>query len=79
MQFVCCFVVVDYGQNVAFEGGFALHEKAHFKTLIDERDVRKKNNSFELYFEEENVTAVFDTITKHEFELVRGVIEQPWR
>lgn len=72
-------VIADYGQNVAFEGGFALHKKAHFKTLIGERDVHRKSNSFELYFEEENVEAIFDIIKKHGFEFVHEVIEQPWR
>ena len=71
-------VIADYGQNVTFEGGFALHEKEHFKTLIGNEDVQKKSNSFELYFEEENIKAIFDTIKKHGFEFVHEIIEQPW-
>jgi hypothetical protein len=72
-------VIADYGQNVAFEGGFALHEEKHFKTLIGNKDVTKSCNSFELYFEEEDMGAISDTIKEHGFEFVHEMVEQPWR
>ena len=72
-------VVADYGQNVAFEGGFALHEETHYKTLIGDMPVLKKSNSFELYFEEEDMEAVFNAIKKSGFEFVHEIIEQPWQ
>ena len=72
-------VIADYVQNVAFEGGFALHEQAHFKTLIGNQEVLKKSNSFELYFDEENVDESFKKIKAAGFAFVHEVIEQPWR
>ena len=72
-------VVADFGQNLAFAGGFALHEEKHFKTLIGNKDVRKNGNSFELYFEEENMEEISETIKERGFEFVHEIIEQPWR
>jgi catechol 2,3-dioxygenase-like lactoylglutathione lyase family enzyme len=72
-------VIADYGRNVAFEGGFALHERAHFESLIGGSKAQKRSNNFELYFEEENIDAVYEKINSHGFELVHKVIEQPWR
>ena len=55
-------VAADFGQNITFEGGFALHEKEHYKTLIGGRDIKAQSNSFELYFEEEDMQTAFDKI-----------------
>jgi len=45
-----CKVISDFGENVAFEGSFAIHQKDHFMKLISNNPVLKKSNSSELYF-----------------------------
>lgn len=72
-------VMADYGQNITFEGGFALHEEEHFKMLVDGRQVTKQSNSFELYFEEDDIQGIYDKIVSHGLELVHELREQPWR
>lgn len=72
-------VMADYGQNVTFEGGFALHEEEHFRMLIDGRQVTKQSNSFELYFEEEDIQSVYDKVVSNGLELLHELREQPWR
>lgn len=68
----------DFGENVSFKGGFALHLDTHFEMLTNQT-IKRKNNSFELYFEHDNLKPVRDYLVKHEFELVHDLREQPWR
>ena len=35
-------VVTDFGENVAFEKGFAIHKKDHFRKLIDDKQILSK-------------------------------------
>ncbi len=72
-------VTADYGENVTFENGFSIHEEKHYKTLIGSCQVTKKSNSFELYFEEENLSWVFDNVTALGLEILHSIAEQPWR
>lgn len=68
----------DYGENVSFEGGFAIHQKSHFENLLDNH-VITKSNSFELYFEADNIEEIFEKVKKHGLELVHEIVEQPWK
>lgn len=44
----------DYGENVAFKGGFSIHLKSHFSALLDGRPVGSRANDAELYFEDDD-------------------------
>ena len=46
-------VQFDFGENISFEGGFAIHLKSHFSDLlnINENDIIQKSKNGELYFE----------------------------
>ena len=44
-------VVMNFGENVQFEGGFALQEMKKWKAMIHTNTVRRKSNNAELYFE----------------------------
>lgn len=68
----------DYGENVSFEGGFAIHKKSHFENLLNNRVVPRAN-SFELCFEANNIEEIFANVTEHGFELVHEIVEQPWK
>lgn len=68
----------DYSENVSFEGGFAIHQKSHFENLLDDHVVTK-SNSFELYFEADNIEEIFEKVKKHGLEFVHEIVEQSWK
>jgi len=72
-------VKADYGENITFEGDFALHQEAHFKTLIDNRTILRNANSFELYFEENELDVLYTKLVTNTIEFIHPVREQPWR
>jgi catechol 2,3-dioxygenase-like lactoylglutathione lyase family enzyme len=72
-------VQFDFGENVSFEGGFAIHLDKHFKALIDNKEIRQGGNNFELYFEHDNVEEIADVLKKNGITFVHEVREQPWR
>lgn len=49
-------VILDFGENITFEGNFSLQSKLSWQGFIDKgkNDILKQSNNFELYFEEEN-------------------------
>lgn len=71
-------VKVDFGENITFHGDFAIHEKKHFEKLIN-GEVKQKSNSFELYFEEDDLEEIEVILKEHDFEFVHEVMEQPWK
>jgi catechol 2,3-dioxygenase-like lactoylglutathione lyase family enzyme len=74
-------VQFDFGENVSFEGGFAIHLKSHFSDLIsiDKNDIIQKSNNCELYFEEEDLDDFLQKLEGIEsIEYVHGIKEQPW-
>ncbi len=72
-------VQADYGENVAFKGGFAIHKKDHFKMLLNNAPVTTGGNNVELYFEEDDLEPVEKKIREEGLEFVHGITEQPWR
>ena len=72
-------VKYDFGENITFESGFAIHLKSHFSNLIDGKKIVSESNSFELYFEEDDVETFVKILKKNDIELVHEVMEQPWR
>jgi len=72
-------VKYDYGENVTFEGGFAIHLQSHFKDLIDGGEIKTGGNNFELYFEDDNVEQIVDSLKANNVCFVHTLREQPWR
>ena len=72
-------VSVDYGENITFEGGFSLHQKEHFKELIDHKPIIRKTNNFELYFEHDAIEAFVEKLKANNIELVHELKKQPWQ
>ncbi len=71
----------DYGENVVFEGSFSIHHKEHFASLVSvERPVTvsKRSNSFELYFETDDLLKVSAKLKQEGIEFVHDVYAQPW-
>ena len=50
-------VVLDFGENVTFSGGFAIQEKFAWLTGLAEDSVRSRPNNMELYFETDDLDA----------------------
>lgn len=72
-------VIVDFGENITFEGNFALHQQAHFQSLIDGKEIKSGGNDFELYFEYDDMDDINIHLNNNQVELVHPMREQPWR
>jgi catechol 2,3-dioxygenase-like lactoylglutathione lyase family enzyme len=72
-------VISDFGENVGYEGGFAIHKKEHFKKLINDKEIMRGSNSFELYFEEDNLEPLEKELKKNGIEFIHEIREQPWK
>ncbi len=71
-------IKVDFGENVTFFGDFAIHLRSHFKDLIRDKSIISGSNSFELYFEDDNLEIVQKRLKENNVEFVHELIEQPW-
>lgn len=69
----------DFGENVFFAGGFAIHQKEHFESLVENREIRQKSNSFELYFEDDKLADLLQKVKELKLEFVHEIVEQPWK
>lgn len=69
----------DFGENIVFEGDFAIHLKSHFSELITNKTIIQPNNSFELYFEDNALDDLVNKLKQYKVEFIHDVREQPWR
>jgi len=72
-------VKYDFGENITFEGDFAIHSKSHFVGLIDGRKIEHGRNNMELYFEYDNIDEIDEKLKNSGVEYIHGVREEPWR
>lgn len=72
-------VVVDFGENITFDGNFALHLQSHYQMLIDGKPISMHGNDFEIYFEYDDVDAMNQRLIEAGVEFVHPLREQPWR
>jgi uncharacterized glyoxalase superfamily protein PhnB len=72
-------VKYDFGENVMFEGGFAIHLKSHFASLIGNKPIVSGGNDCELYFEDDDIETLMKELQSRSIECVHGLKEQPWR
>jgi hypothetical protein len=73
------YVKSDFGENVTFHGDFAIHQKAHFKDLINQNPISSKSNNFELYFETDELEMIANKLKEIDVEFIHEIVEQPWR
>jgi catechol 2,3-dioxygenase-like lactoylglutathione lyase family enzyme len=74
-------VQIDFGPNVSFEGGFAIHLKSHYQGLLGSADtypIGSRSHAMELYFETEKLEAISTTLKQIQTEFLHDVCEQPW-
>lgn len=74
-------VEMDHGANVAFKGGFAIHDAAHYQGLLGETkpiDIRVQKNFLELYFESEDLGSLQEKLDSINTKFLHKIREQPW-
>jgi catechol 2,3-dioxygenase-like lactoylglutathione lyase family enzyme len=74
-------VKFDFGQNVTFEGDFAIHLKPHFQALLGDAaqyPVTKKAHNGELYFETDDIESIHQRLKQEKVDFIHGIQEQPW-
>jgi catechol 2,3-dioxygenase-like lactoylglutathione lyase family enzyme len=74
-------VKLDFGENVTFEGDFAIHQRAHFQRLLGDEErfpVTTRPHDSELYFETDEIEALGERLAETGVEFVHPLREQPW-
>lgn len=72
-------IVMDMGQNVTFDGGYSLQSEYERLMGISPKDVTQQSNSFELYFEEDDLDGVIARLEAYGgVEFRHRKQEAPW-
>ncbi len=74
-------VKADYGENVTFEGDFAIHLKPHYQALLGgaaQYPVAGRAHNGELYFETDEIEAAYQRLIQAGAEFIHAVREEPW-
>lgn len=73
-------VKYDFGENITFEGDFAIHLKSHYLKLLknDSCKIIKQSNNFELYFETDDIESIYLKLKNEEIVFIHEILEQPW-
>jgi len=74
-------IEMDFGRCIGFIGGFSIWDSSYAYTMMeleksDEQPMGKRN--FEIYFEIDNLSSLFDRIKKEDIDFVHNIKEQPW-
>jgi len=74
-------VAFDFGENVSFAGGFAIHEADHISQIMFGRPARDVEHleceNFELYFETDDLDVVLQRVWDAGVAFVHPLLEQP--
>ncbi len=74
-------VKFDFGEDVQFEGDFAIHLKSHFQSLLGDGvqyPVIGKAHWGELYFETDELEPTYRRLEEAGVEFLHAIREQPW-
>ena len=77
-------VDMDFGPNVSFQGGFAIHERTHFESLLGDGNESRaeaavvRSSWGELYFEEDDIETIEGSLRTAGVSFVHTIREQPW-
>ena len=72
-------VIMDFGENITFEGNFSLHLASHYSQLIDGKEIKTCGNNFEIYFEEDDLEGIVQLLKGNGITFVHELREQPWK
>ena len=70
--------IMDFGANVTLTGGLCLQSLDSWTEFIDNKNTTFENNSFEIYFEEEDFDSFSEKIKKFDLKYVHPVKEHSW-
>lgn len=68
----------DHGPYITFEDGFAVRQKENFQRLINNKWVKPGGNSFELFFESNEIRMIQDKLEAIQIVFIHKLREQPW-
>lgn len=74
-------VVYDFGVNVSFENGLAIHLRTHFEEIHKMKGSHKilyRSNSVELNFETVDLDEIYNELIKLKVEFIHEIQEAPW-
>jgi catechol 2,3-dioxygenase-like lactoylglutathione lyase family enzyme len=74
-------VMFDFGVNISFDGGYAVHQKAHFQSLLGDESqypIVKKAHNGDLVFETDALETLYQTLKQAAVEFIHEIQEQPW-
>lgn len=72
-------VEYDFGGNISFRGGFAIHRMSHFASLTGNSDIIFNSNNAELYFESTELVELRDELVRSGIHFIHDIVEQPWK
>lgn len=72
-------VINDFGENVGFEGGFAIHLRSHFEGVLHHKAIVPGVNNMELYFEHDELEPLVEKLKENGVEFVHEIETQPWQ
>lgn len=73
-------VEIDHGENVAFKGGFAIHDVEHFQSLTGVSMFEKAliKISWNYIFEVDDINKLEEKLKSLNVKFVHKIREQPW-
>ena len=73
-------IEMDFGRCIGFIGGFSIWERTYAHKMMDltEKDISSNKIDSELYFEIEDLDALFIELENKKTKFVHHIIEQPW-
>ena len=74
-------ILMDFGRNVGFEGGFAIWETDYaLKTIFEDKasGITVGGNNAEIYFEVVDLEGLLKKLKKKRIEIIHSIREHPW-
>ena len=74
-------VIYDFGVNVSFEGGLAIHLRTHFEETSKMKGSHKiiyGANNVDLNFETEELEDIYNELKELKVEFIHEIQEAPW-
>lgn len=72
-------VKVDFGENVTYEGDYALHLQSHYTNLIENKPIAFGGHDGEIYFEDDDLEALQARLQAADVEFLHTIREEPWK
>ena len=73
-------IKMDFGRSIEFTGGFSIWDKSFALKMmgLGYKDNFIQSNEVELYFEIEDLDAIFAELKKENIKFIHDIIDQPW-